>query len=414
MRTLILLCLTISISAVEIPPDTNAPYLDEEFRPSWNLTSMADVMSELEQIVEVPIRQSVRVTQQAEKGVLFRAESRQKVRTVLEWLERTHGLHFVVEPLRLKVETKSDVRDRRRRLVDINLSEFAAWTNVLDFYQRSMGFDQNLRGGGGGFDLFGGGGGSDRESVAPEDLLERLSQAGEANADLRAGRAYLWLTPEEEHEVRQALQREFKNATRQISWRIHTGYVPPDEPIPTGLIEQAEVTEIIEKLQGLRRLQMAGLQGQAVSAMTGGQLQDVNDVDIASKNFDPTVTVRQHGISCQIRAIKGHTSTYSAIRFSWVDPMASNDIEIVKPAGWTDATSTSSSSLEWKDSKGDLETEVTTTSSKFIPAPKTVISQQTFWEWQPSLEVFIPFGQALIMVSEHENGLAVFILEEVE
>ena len=134
MRTLILLCLTISISAVEIPPDTNAPYLDEEFRPSWNLTSRADVMSELEQIVAVPIRQSVRVTQQAEKGVLFRAKSRQKVRTVLEWLERTHGLHFVVEPLRLKVETKSDVRDRRRRLVDINLSEFAAWTNVLDFY----------------------------------------------------------------------------------------------------------------------------------------------------------------------------------------------------------------------------------------------------------------------------------------
>ena len=57
------------------------------------------------------------------------SESRLTVRTVLEWIESTHGLHFVVEPLRLKVETKSDVRDRRRRLVDINLSEFAAWTN---------------------------------------------------------------------------------------------------------------------------------------------------------------------------------------------------------------------------------------------------------------------------------------------
>ena len=71
-------------------------------------------------------------------------------------------------------------------------------------------------------------------------------------------------------------------------------------------------------------------------------------------------------------------------------------------------------SLEWKDTKGDLETEVTTTSSKFIASQKTTVSQQTFWEWQPILEVFIPFGQALVMVSEHENGLAVLCLEEVE
>ena len=38
-------------------------------------------------------------------------------------------------------------------------------------------------------------------------------------------RAYLWLTPEEEQEVRQALQREFKNATTTNFLAVHTGFL---------------------------------------------------------------------------------------------------------------------------------------------------------------------------------------------
>ena len=122
-------------------------------------------------------------------------------------------------------------------------------------------------------------------------------------------------------------------------------------PFPVAVELGAQVKEIVQKLQVRAVCRWQGCRVKH-SAMAGGQLQDVNDVDISSKIFDPTVTVRQHGISCQIRAIKGRASTYSAIRFSWVDPLETKQIEVVKPAGWTDAFSTSSGLTRMERYKG--------------------------------------------------------------
>jgi hypothetical protein len=100
---------------------------------------LGEALDEIGKWIEKPIARSEAVVKRADEPVALIDDRKIPLRDTLEALERVQHLRFAVEPLRLRVETEDDYRDRSRRLVDLRLRDYGAFFLPRDFPGRELG-----------------------------------------------------------------------------------------------------------------------------------------------------------------------------------------------------------------------------------------------------------------------------------
>lgn len=392
-----LFVLPAAAAALEVqgpPPE----YLAMNFRAEWRMKPLGEVLEELQKTIEKPVVATAAV-QSLIRQVALTDEKKAPLRETLERLEAVQELRFTAEPLRLRVETVEDAKARRRRLVEIDLSEYMLFSPIRDFPGPELGFGWHTGDGA----LFGGAEGA-APSAAPEtgtpgaeevlEWLKRLAVVGESSVSTRTG-IFVHATPEEETALRKALDDLLGATVRQSSWRITWGIAAADAALPTGIVSAADAAKAAAGLAGRTVGTLHALAGQRVHAGRVREHGWVSDVDIVASRMDPASEVILTGRSADFRPLPGRTLTLLAYRLDWVDALP--------------ATQAALSQGPAAPRPPDKEGAVAPTP----PGEQLAISLPALWSWQPVGDVVLPHGHGLVLCAEHAQGRAVAVIEEV-
>lgn len=394
----VLLALPAAAAALEVqgPPPG---YLAMNFRAEWRMKPLGEVLEELQKTIEKPVVATAAV-QSLIRQVALTDEKKAPLRETLERLEAMQELRFTVEPLRLRVETVEDAKARRRRLVEIDLSEYMLFSPIRDFPGPMLGFGWSSGGGA----LFGGAEGAGPPPAAAEsgppgaeevlDWLQRLAVAGETAVSTRTG-IFVHATPEEEAALRKALDDLLGTTVRQSSWRITWGIAAADAALPTGIVSAADAVKTAAGLAGRTVETLHALAGQRVHTGRVREHSWVSDVDIVAGRMDPASEVILTGRSADFRPLPGRTVTLLEYRLGWVEALP--------------ATQTALCQVPAAPRPPDKDG----TAAPTPPGEQLAVSLPALWSWQPVGDVVLPHGHGLVLCAEHAQGRAVVVVEEV-
>lgn len=428
-----------SVSALEVIGE--APYLENRYRAVWRSTPLPNVLKDLEKVT-APIVPSTGITDAKDQQVTLIDEDKERLRDTLERLERTQDLHFTAEPLRLFVETWTDFRDRKRRLVNLALRDYGLFIDVRDFPAPDIGYSTaTISSGGGGFSLFASGAGDHSAGRGPDpgEVVNWLRTiATDAPASLRGnGNVHLQVTDEEDAAIRAALTEVQTRSLRRSAWRVSFGTVPAGQTLPTGMVTSTEAEAVRLRLQGTRTLTLAGLNGQRVNAIATRQQSLIEDLDVVNYQFDPRTATLLTGVGADLRAHIGAQFIHLTYRLSWVDPQETQVTALTNPARLTAASSTTTTTTttteppkeppkppakdgekkdEPKQPEPPKKEQVTTTTvsndgGDVRPGVSVTMTRPVLWTWKPRGETMLPKDRALILATEHPAGTAVMVLE---
>lgn len=424
--------LTTAIHGLDVVGE--APYLDNRYRAAWHGATLATVLKDVEKQC-VPLTSTHTIDTLADRlEVTVIDRARVRMRDTLELLERTQELHFTAEPLKLTVETWTDYRDRKRRLVNLSLRDYGLFLQPPDFVAPNLGYDNASRNSdGGGFSLFAADVSDHHAGRGPEpsevvDWLRGL--ASDADATLRGnGNLHVMITAEEEAAIRAALTEQQQRLLQRTAWSVSFGTLPAGQPLTTtGMCSLAEAQTLRPRLQSVRRLTVSAMNGQRVHAIDGKQQALIDDLDVVNYQFDPATTVLTTGVAMELRPVIGSEFIYLSYLLSWVDPLPSQTIEVTNPArvrAGSSNTTTTTTTTELPPEPGktpkpgepprrEEKTTTSTTSSDggdLRPGVTIPLSKPVLWTWKPRGETMLPKDRVLIFASEHPAGTAVMILE---
>lgn len=388
--------LAVALDADAKPPD----YLALNYRAEWRMKPLREVLLELQKTIEKPVVASESVLNLGEHRVVALVDERKSpLRDTLQRLEAIQDLRFTAEPLRLRVESVADVAARRRRPVDLELSEYGVFSPVRDFPAgqiglRFVGAGSTL---GGNTFASGGGGGTEAGITDVGDIVTWLSAIVDTGQMETHGRmaVQVMATPEEEAALRKALDGMLGASMRQTSWRVTWGVAQPGTGFPTGVVPSAEAARVAQELGRATR---TVLLAQANQRVHGGRLQErtyLADGEIVSSRLDPVVAVLDSGVQADLRALPGATLTLLSYRLDWVEPGPTASAAVAEGPG--------------------PAPEPAKDQPPAPPAPGEQLGLQlpAVWTWQPAGDVVLPHGYAAILVAEHPDGRAVAVIEEV-
>lgn len=392
----VLFVLPAAAAALEVqgpPPE----YLAMNFRAEWRMKPLGEVLEELQKTIEKPVVTTAAV-QSLIRQVALTDEKKSPLRETLERLEAVQELRFTAEPLRLRVETVEDAKARRRRLVEIDLSEYMLFSPIRDFPGPALGFGWHMAEG----TLFGGAEGAKPPEVDPQpqdaaevlDWLKRLAVAGETAVSTRTG-IFVHATPEEEAALRKALDDLLGATVRQSSWRITWGIATADATLPTGIVPAADAAKAAAGLAGRTVETLHALAGQRVHTGRVREHSWVSDVDIVAGRMDPASEVILTGRSADFRPLPGRTLTLLEYRLDWVDALPATQV----------ALSQGPATPRPPDKEG--------TATPTPPGEQLAVSLPALWSWQPVGDIVLPHGHGLVLCAEHVQGRAVVVIEEV-
>jgi hypothetical protein len=395
----VLLVLPATVAALEVqgqPPD----YLAMNYRAEWRMKPLGEVLEDLQRAIEKPVVATAAV-QALVRQVALTDERKAPLRETLERLEAVQDLRFTAEPLRLRVETVEDARARRRRLIEIDLSEYMLFSPIRDFPGPELGFGFGSSGGAlfGGADPAAGGAPTQPDPGVPGaeevlDWLKRLSIAGESAVSTRTG-IFVHATPEEEVALRKALDELLGATVRQTAWRITWGIAVADAALSTGIVPAAEAARTAAGLAGRTVETLHALAGQRVHAGRVREHSWVGDVEIVAGRMDPVAEVVSTGRNADLRPLPGRTLTLLEYRLDWVEPLPATPV----------ALSQGPAAPRPPDKDG--------TTMPSPPGEQLTVSLPALWSWQPVGDVVLPHGHGLVLCAEHAQGRAVVVVEEV-
>ena len=420
--TLLAGLITASLPALEISGDP-PKYLTEKFRAEWRMKPLKDVLDDLGRFLEKPLVRSASVTALFEKRLVTLVDDKKlTLRETLELLENSQDLHFTAEPLRLRVETWEDFRDRKRRPVNLNLRDYALFGALRDFPAPAFGYVAG-RSGGGGFNLYHGADGVKANGGSPDPgaVIEWLMKASSSGGlELRGhGNVYVLVTDDEEAAMRKALEELHVRTTQRTGWRVSFGTLAATDAFPTGIIPSADATKLVARLQNRDAVTLAAISGQRVNAATRRSQAQLGDLDVVNYQYDPKIDVLNTGHSADLRPTIGMNFTWLSFHLAWVDPLEVATSEALNPAraasgGSTTTSSTTTTTQKEKEKETDTNKSVTVTQDAGTSRIGALmqITKPTLWSWQPQGECYLAKGSALVLTSEHPAGRALIIVQE--
>lgn len=393
----VLLALPAAAAALEVqgpPPD----YLAMKFRAEWRLKPLVEVLGEIEKAVGKPVVPTLAV--QALGGsrqVVLLDDQKSPLRETLERLESVQDLRFTAEPLRLLVESTGDAQARRRRPVDLNLSEYMLFAVIRDFPGPELGLGVAMSDAGANAMLMGGVGVDPQAADSTEVIgwLRNICESGEMKPQGRTALQVL-ATPEEEAALRKALDEHLAASARQTTWRVTWGLAPAAGLLATGIMPTAEAARTAAALEPRISETLHALSGQRVH---GGRLREqsyVSDAEIVASRLDPVTDVLTTGRQADLRPLPGHSLTMLEYRLSWVDLTAMATAAVGEGAGGAPPPA----------KEGE-------TAAPAPPGEQLQLQLPALWTWQPVGDIVLPHGQSLVLCAEHPQGRAVVVLEEV-
>jgi len=430
----LLLVSALSTAAHALDVVGEVPYLENRYRAAWHAAPLSTVLKDVEKQC-APLSTTHTIDNLADRlEITLIDRARVRMRDTLELLERTQEIRFTAEPLKLTVETWTDYRDRKRRLVNLALRDYGLFLNPPDFFAPNLGYDNaSSSGGGGGFSLFAADTGDHHAGRGPDpsevvDWLRGL--AGNADATLRGnGNLHVMITAEEETAIRAALTEQQQRLLQRTAWSVSYGTLPAGQALSTtGMCTPAEAQALRPRLQSLRRLTVSAMNGQRVHAIDGHQQALIDDLDVVNYQFDPATSVLTTGVAMELRPVIGTEFVYLSYLLSWVDPLPSSTTELTNPArvkAGSSSTTTTTTTTDLPPEAGKVpkpgdpprredKTTTSTTSSEggdLRPGVTVSLSKPVLWTWKPRGETMLPKDRALIFASEHPAGTAVMILE---
>jgi hypothetical protein len=329
------------------------------------------------------------------RQVIILDDRKSPLRETLERLESVQDLRFTAEPLRLLVESAADAQARRRRPVDLDLSEYMLFSTVRDFPGPELGLGVRMSDAGGNAM---GGASLDPQLTDPTEVIGWLRRICESGEMKQHGRTALQVlaTPEEEAALRKALAEHLAASTRQTTWRISWGLAPAVGALTTGIIPAADAARTAAALEPRIVEMLHALPGQRVH---GGRLHEqsyVGDAEIVASRLDPVTNVLTTGRQADLRPVPGSSLTMLEYRLSWVDVTAMTTATVGEGAGAAPPPA-----KEGEDA------------APAPPGEQLQLQLPALWTWQPVGDVFLPHGQSLVLCAEHPQGRAVVVLEEV-
>ncbi len=393
----VLLALPAAAAALDVQAGSKPEYLAMNYRAEWRMKLLSEVLEEIQKSIEKPVVATASVINLGDKRLVALVDERKApLREVLEQLEAVQDLRFTAEPLRLRVESTADAQARRRRPVDLQLSEYALFSPIRDFPADELGFGRRMSGGDGKGYLFGGEGGG--QIVEAENVVSWLKDLAEAGTMQISGRTALHVqaTPEEEAALRKALGELLSVSVRQTAWRITWGLAPAAGDLPTGIVPAADAARAAAALAQPTVANVHALAGQRVH---GGRLRQqsyASTAEVVSSRLDPVSEVLTTGRSADLRPLPGATLTLLEYRLDWVDPLAIAAVPISEgPAA------------------GDPPAKPGEQPPPAPPGEQLTLQLPSLWAWQPVGEVVLPHGHSLVLCAEHPQGRAVVVVEEV-
>ncbi len=392
----VLLALPVAAAALEVQPGANPDYLTMKFRAEWRMKPLGEALGEIEKATGKPVVATAAVQDLGGSRMVVLLDNRKSpLRDTLERLETAQDLRFTAEPLRLLVESAADALARRRRPVDLNLSEYMLFASVRDFPGRELGLGMHASDAGGNA-LYGAS--VDPQLTDPTEVigwLRRISESGEMKPHGRTALQVL-ATPEEEEAMRKALDEHLAASTRQTTWRITWGLAPAGGVLPTGVIPAADAARTAAALEPRSVEMLHALPGQLVH---GGRLREqsyVSDAEVVASRLEPVSEVLTTGRQADLRPLPGGSLTMLEYRLSWVDPTTMATVAVGEGAGPAPPPA----------KEGEAA----------VPAPpgeQLTLQLPALWTWQPVGDVVLPHGQGLVLCAEHPQGRAVVVVEEV-
>lgn len=394
----VLLVLPSLASALDVQAGANPDYLTMRFRAEWRLKPLVEVLGEIEKAVGKPVVATLAV--QALGGsrqVILLDDQKSPLRETLERLESAQDLRFTAEPLRLLVESTADAQARRRRPVDLNLSEYMLFTAVRDFPGPELGLGVQMTDVAGNAMLTGGVSVDPQATDSTEVIgwLRNICESGEMKPQGRTALQVL-ATPEEEAALRKALAEHLAASVRQTTWRVTWGLAPATGLLATGIMPTADAARTAAALESRISETLHALSGQRVH---GGRLREqsyLSDVEVVASRLDPIAEVLTTGRQADLRPLPGRSLTMLEYRLSWVDLTAMATAAVGEGAGAAPPPA----------KEGE-------TAAPAPPGEHVQLQLPALWTWQPVGDVVLPHGQSLVLCAEHPQGRAVVVLEEV-
>ena len=309
-------------------------YLGEKFRADWHQKSLAKVLDDLSGWIEKPVTRSAGVVSLETRTVTLVDEHKVPLRETLELFERTQQLHLTAEPLRVRVETDDEYRNRRRRLVDLNLRDYGTFFESKNSSAKGLGWleDDVTRGG-----CVFGVPAEQAKSSAAKDLIDRLREQGhDGGMELRGtGNIFMSVTPEEEAETRATLLEMYRVTVRRTDWRITFGTLAAAEAPAGGPMARAAAAAIVARLKDSRSLTLSSMNGNVVNAANRSDRSYVSDVSVVANHLDPDIAVLSMGQGVSLRALSGFRCTWIGFTLSWVDPLPDGPPAREQPANFS-------------------------------------------------------------------------------
>ncbi|GDY14542.1 hypothetical protein LBMAG53_34200 [Planctomycetota bacterium] len=414
MRPAFLLLIAAAVlPAVDVIGDKPPAYLKASFQAGWRMKPLAEVLAELGRQIERPVVRSNAVAEiEGKRLVVLVDDHKGPLGDCLALLERSQDLRLTAEPLRLRVETWEDFRNRQRRPVDLNLRDYGIFLAPKNFPGPALGLPVN-GGGGGGFSIFGGGAGgagdSGRDPAGDEVVKWMDGIAGSTGAEMRGhGNVHLLATVEEENALRAALAERLARQTRRSSWQAVFGTLASGDALPSGVVPQAAAIALAARLDRRQVLSVQALNNQRVSADNRREQTQVTDLDIVGGGYDPRTETVRTGRAMDIIPRLGFGFTQIGYHLAWVDPIDGAFATFTDPGHPTPPTA-----VTRVEKAGDKETTTTsTTPGQSGSGSRQTIALPAEWNWTPRGESWLPGGSSLVLVAEHPAGRAVIILME--
>ena len=397
-------------------PSGSPEYLQEKFRPRWRFAEIEGVAHDLERQIDRPVQITDGVRDLYDLAIVLVERSSQTVQETLEVLEAQSPLNFIAEPLRLVIETKEEERERRRRPVQLSLRDYGLFfkpqTQTLFVNVRSHDEtrDDSI---GSSFDF---GGDEEVEPELPFELrsfLDELAELGDGESDSAirgTGALLLRLTPEEEQAIRTVLERSSAARFRQLTWKVHFGFLSIASETSGGILPAEELPAVLESLDERRTRTITVSNGARGSVQIGAAERRVHNVEANQTGrfpvLNPVLSTPLTIQSLHLTAFEGRSHTLLSFDAFWHQllPKAKTST-IIAPRVTEPGVSTGSNK--------DGQVRISTSPPSLIPGSKYQIHHNVLDRWDPAGDVFVPHGSGLVLLGTIDGKTAAIILEEV-
>jgi len=404
---LMLLSALHAVHGLEVAPG-KVVWLDATFRPDWTFETLQAGVDRVAKEAGITVQRSDQVRGlERDRMLTIVARERVPMRQVLEWIEASSDVVITASVTSMVIITGSEARNRLRRWVSLNLTDYAQLLYTRDQWAQKLGFPNNDgERSAGGFSLFSGDG-KEKEFISPEDTMEALNgffSAGEGQ-HMRSenGRAFIFATEKEEQAIRAYLAEGFARETRMIQCRVTFGLLTAGT-WAGGFVAQADGQALSQRLQSRSQLVTSGLQGQQVVSGNVQTKVGVTDAEVVNDRLDPVIGALSVGRGLRVSGWSGRPDYSLVYQVDWVDLVAENEAPI-RGAGQPNQQSMTAEIVADKDVTVYAGAELGNEGELMQ------LQQPTIWSWQPRGDVQIPPGKVLVLGAKRTDDTAIIILE---